>query len=48
MSQDQWLRYVQLVRAYGRRLKALLAKQWKGPHGFVGRFEIKGGFLGAS
>lgn len=46
LSEKLWAGYQWLVPAYGRRLKKLLAKNWKGPHGFNGRYEFQGAFLG--
>jgi hypothetical protein len=30
-----------MIRAHTKRLKVLLSKGWKGPHGFYGRFTFK-------
>jgi hypothetical protein len=41
-----WRGYSAVMLAYGRKLTTLLAKGWKGPHGFYGRWIIKGEHLG--
>ena len=40
-----WLRYLWLMKAYGKRLINLLSKRWDGPHGFSGHYKISGTFL---
>lgn len=34
LSERLWNGYIRLMRTYGKRLKALMEKQWEGPHGF--------------
>lgn len=41
-----WRGYSAVMRAYGRKLAALLGKGWHGPHGFYGRWIISGEHLG--
>ncbi len=41
-----WHGYSAVMRAYGRNLTTLLGKGWEGPHGFYGRWIIKGEHLG--
>jgi hypothetical protein len=41
-----WHGYSAVMRAYGRKLTILLGKGWRGPHGFYGRWTIKGEHLG--
>ena len=48
LSEKLWKGYEWLVPAYGRKLRNLLSKEWRGPHGFHGSYKIKGSFLGAS
>jgi hypothetical protein len=43
-----WDGYERVMRAYGRRLTELLGKGWTGPHGFFGRWEMRGETLGFS
>jgi hypothetical protein len=47
MSDDLWRGYLRLMRAYGRKSMLLLGRGWSGPHGFSGRWVIKGEFLGS-
>ena len=47
LDEGLWEKYEWLMAAYGRRLTKLLSINWKGPHGFGGKYEIKGSFLGA-
>ena len=47
LSSELWGQYLQLMRAYGKALMALLSREWSGPHGFAGRFEFRGSYLGA-
>lgn len=44
---DVWDRYSDLMAAYSDRLRVALDKLWKGPHGFSGRWDIQGEFLGS-
>lgn len=46
MNTKLWSRYMWLIGAFAIRLVKLLRKYWKGPHGFHGRYEIDGCFLG--
>ncbi len=41
-----WHGYSAAMRAYGRKLTMLLGKGWQGPHGFHGRWIIRGEHLG--
>jgi hypothetical protein len=41
-----WDGYVRVMHAYGKRLTELLDKYWNGPHGFGGRWEVRGETLG--
>lgn len=41
-----WHGYSAVMRAYGRKLTTLLGKGWQGPHGFYGRWIIRGEHLG--
>jgi hypothetical protein len=41
-----WGGYSAVMRAYGRKLAALLGKGWQGPHGFYGRWIIRGEYFG--
>lgn len=41
-----WQGYTKLMSAYGKRLVILLNRQWSGPHGTGGRWEVKGETLG--
>lgn len=45
-TEEIWKKYNWLIAAYAKRLKLLLSKIWKGPHGFEGRYKINGLFLG--
>lgn len=47
LDEGLWEKYEWLMAAYGRRLIKLLSVHWKGPHGFGGKYEIRGSFLGA-
>ena len=42
-----WSGYTRLTSAYGRKLKKMLSREWVGPHGFKGRFDIDGEYLSA-
>ncbi|HTD73777.1 MAG TPA: hypothetical protein VK652_09630 [Steroidobacteraceae bacterium] len=42
-----WASYLELMRAYGKALMALLKSGWIGPHGVSGHFEFHGSYLGA-
>lgn len=46
LNDSLWHKYEWLIGSYGRKLVKLLSINWKGPHGFHGRYEIKGNFLG--
>lgn len=46
MTEKLWSRYRWLIGFFAKRLVNLLRKYWKGPHGFYGKFEIGGRFLG--
>ncbi|APD94312.1 hypothetical protein BM523_10055 [Alteromonas mediterranea] len=46
MTTKLWARYEWLIGAFAKRLVKLLRTYWKGPHGFHGRYEIGGSFLG--
>lgn len=46
MTEKLWSRYRWLIGSFAKRLVNLLRKYWKGPHGFYGKFEIGGRFLG--
>ena len=48
LTPELWRQYVRLMEAYGRKMMALLRREWHGPHGIGGRFEISGGYLGAT
>lgn len=41
-----WRGYSAVMRAYGRKLATLLGEGWQGPHGFYGRWIIRGEHLG--
>lgn len=41
-----WRGYAAVMRAYGRKLTGLLGKGWHGPHGFHGRWIVRGEYLG--
>lgn len=45
MPANLWAAYLRVMRAYGRRLKELLSREWHGPHGFYGRWRIQGEYL---
>jgi hypothetical protein len=45
MQHVLWSGYTILMQAHGKRLQALLEKQWHGPHGFRGRWTFQGEFL---
>lgn len=45
LQPDLWEGYVRIMRAYGESLCALLSEEWRGPHGFYGRYKISGSFL---
>lgn len=47
LTPELWGQYLQLMRAYGKALMVLLSREWNGPHGFAGRFEFSGSYLGA-
>lgn len=40
-----WTGYLRLMRAYGRALQRLLNREWRGPHGWRGRYTFTGKFL---
>ena len=46
LYEDLWDGYGKLMSAYGRKLVTLLNKEWKGPHGSRGRWEVRGETLG--
>ncbi|ACV26231.1 hypothetical protein [Kangiella koreensis] len=46
MTTKLWSRYLWLIGAFAKRLVKLLRKYWKGPHGFHGKYEIGGCFMG--
>jgi hypothetical protein len=43
LHDSYWDGYVRVMHAYGKRLTDLLDKYWSGPHGFGGRWEMRGG-----
>jgi hypothetical protein len=43
-----WQGYCKVMAAYGNKLMLLLNRGWKGPHGFNGRWTIRGDFLGSN
>jgi len=45
LDKKLWARYQWLIGAYGKRLVKLLEKNWEGPHGFSGHYEISGCFF---
>jgi len=45
MSERLWRGYLRLMQAYGRRLVRNLQREWRGPHGFRGRWTFSGDFL---
>lgn len=45
LGEKLWQGYEWLMLAYGRRLVKLLSDNWKGPHGFEGKYDIQGTFL---
>jgi hypothetical protein len=47
LTPELWGQYLQLMRAYGKALMDLLSREWTGPHGFAGRYEFRGSYLGA-
>jgi hypothetical protein len=46
LYKDLWDGYGKLMSAYGRKLVTLLNREWKGPHGSRGRWEVRGETLG--
>ena len=46
MTPRLWAGYLRLMSAYGRRLKMLLCREWRGPHGTRRRWKIEGDLLG--
>jgi hypothetical protein len=48
LTPELWRQYLRLMEAYGKKMMALLRKEWSGPHGTGGRFEISGRYLGAT
>ena len=46
MTIELWSRYLWLIGAFAKRLVKLLRKNWNGPHGFHGKYEICGKFFG--
>jgi hypothetical protein len=48
MHHQLWAGYRRLMAAYGKRLVVLLQKEWRGPHGFRGRWTFQGQFLASS
>jgi hypothetical protein len=48
LTDPLWENYLELMRAYGKKLMELLEKGWNGPHGVEGYFKFGGGFLGAT
>ena len=45
LAPELWNGYLRVMRAYGNGLCKLLSKGWHGPHGFSGRWSLKGEFL---
>lgn len=40
-----WHQYLRLIQSYGRRMKALLSRNWQGAHNIRGNFEIGSDFF---
>lgn len=45
LTQKLWEEYKWLISAYSERLKELLEKNWRGPHGFEGHYKFEGNFF---
>jgi hypothetical protein len=46
LQPDLWDGYIRLMGSYGSALCDLLSREWRGPHGFFGHYQISGQFLG--
>ena len=45
MGAKLWDGYLRLMRAYGNKLGRLLCREWRGPHGFFGRYIFEGKYF---